>query len=369
MDSVSGGGFFTCALMSDASAWCWGENNYGQLGLGTLVDSNLPGPVSGLGAVTAVAGGSEHACARLSDDSVQCWGRNTQGQLGDGTSVDRSVPGPVAGLTTVAQLALGGNITDGHSCARLTDGSLRCWGSNGDGQLGDGTTTDRLTATAVTGLPGPAIDVAPGGLHTCAVLFDGTVWCWGRNNYGQLGDGTGAGHAAPTAVIGLTTAIDVEAGPFHTCARLSDSSVECWGVDIVELARARRGSGGGGGPGGSVGALGTIVESNPIADTIMGVRSGRLALGVAHIISISSRGRISAWGLNNFGQLGDGTTSDSFRPTRTLTSGDGLSATSGWDHGCAVLTGGTLECWGRNSHGELGDGSMTNRLTPVAITF
>ena len=176
----------SCAVRTDGRVACWGANTNGQLGDGGATTyRDLPGNVPGLGGVAGVALGSAHTCAWLRDGAARCWGANTGGQIGNGTTVDARSPVPVAGLTGVVQMALGT-----HSCARLMDGTVRCWGFNHGGQLGDGTAVMfRSSPTVVAGLAG-VLEIGVGDAHTCARMSGGTVQCWGYNVSGQLGDGT-----------------------------------------------------------------------------------------------------------------------------------------------------------------------------------
>src|SRR5438445_745626 len=183
---------------------------------------------------TAVAAGGLHTCMRLPDGTVQCWGRNNFGQLGngDGNLADSSVPVAVRGLTTATRVVTG----DSHTCALLGDGTAQCWGVGDSGQRGDGTFNNISTVpVAVVGMGGAghltnAVAVAARGYHSCALLGDGTVGCWGRNVEGQLGDGTTASSSTPVRVGGITGAVAVSAGVLHTCALLSDGTVKCWGA-------------------------------------------------------------------------------------------------------------------------------------------
>src|SRR5439155_1249809 len=178
---------------------------------------------------TAVAAGGLHTCMRLPDGTVQCWGRNNFGQLGngDGNLTSSSVPVAVRGLTTAAGVVTG----DAHTCALLGDGTVWCWGRSDDGQLGNGARASASTPVPVTNLTGVTAMTA-GFYHTCALLPNGTVWCWGRNDEGQLGDGTTLGRPAPVQVAGITGALAVSGGYHHTCALLSDGTVQCWGRNL-----------------------------------------------------------------------------------------------------------------------------------------
>ncbi|MBK6847271.1 MAG: hypothetical protein IPG96_06910 [Proteobacteria bacterium] len=215
----------SCALLTGGTVRCWGSNTFGQLGDGTITKRSTSVAVSSLTGVSEVALGTWHSCARLSAGSVRCWGQNDWGQLGDGTFTERRTPVAVSGLTGVASIALGGY----HACARLTaDGSLRCWGNNDYGQLGDGTTTSRETPVAVSGLTG-VVELALGAYHSCARLTDGTLRCWGKNDNAQLGDDTTTTRLTPTTVNGISSATELALGTAHSCARLTNGELRCWG--------------------------------------------------------------------------------------------------------------------------------------------
>ena len=163
-------------------------------------------------------------CAEVGG-AVYCWGINTNGQLGDGTTTNRLTAVLVANITTATSVSAG---YGDHTCATLADGTVQCWGNNGSGQLGDGTITKRLTPVLVSNIT-TATSVSAGDAHTCATLADGTVQCWGGNNKGQLGDGTTTSSNIPVQVSGITTATSVSAGYESNCATLAGDTVQCWG--------------------------------------------------------------------------------------------------------------------------------------------
>ena len=212
VSAISAGDDHTCAL-KDGGVWCWGYNSYGQLGNNSTTDSHVPVAVSGLASgVIAISAGGDHTCA-LKDGGVWCWGCNAYGQLGNNSTTDSHVPVAVVGLPSSGVSAISAGAV--HTCA-LKDGGVWCWGGNGCGQLGNGTTTDSTVPVAVSGLGERRLAISAGACHTCA-LKDGGAWCWGDNGDGQLGNGSNDETArVPVAVSGLgsgVTAISAGAVP------------------------------------------------------------------------------------------------------------------------------------------------------------
>jgi alpha-tubulin suppressor-like RCC1 family protein len=224
---LSAGGFHACARISDGTLWCWGYNAGGQLGDGTFTDKRAPWQVMAAGNTTVeVATGYDHTCVRKSDGTLWCWGLNTGGELGSGPSANQNLPVQVTALgTSVAGVSAG----DEHTCARKGDGTAWCWGVNGNGQLGAGNNLNASTPVQVTG-GGSYAEISAGGYHTCGRKTDGTLWCWGRNNVGQLGDGSTTDKNAPVQVTALGSSVaEVSAGEDNTCARKTDGTLWCWG--------------------------------------------------------------------------------------------------------------------------------------------
>jgi len=226
--AVAAGGQHTCAVTSLGAVVCWGDNRRGQLGDGTSARRAAPVAVEGLAdAAKAIAAGRYHSCALTSAGAAWCWGSNEFGQLGDGTTTNRLQPNVVEGLAGGVVAIAAGTY---HSCALTGDGAVWCWGRNGSGRLGDGTTIDRPAPVPVAGLEEGVVAIAAGDTHTCALTSAGGVLCWGSNRSGKLGDGTERSRRTPVAVVGLATpAIAIAAGWDHTCALMSTGGVKCWG--------------------------------------------------------------------------------------------------------------------------------------------
>jgi Regulator of chromosome condensation (RCC1) repeat len=293
----------------------------------------------------AVAAGSGHTCALRTAGTIKCWGWNVYGQLGDGTLTNSLTPVTVAGISTAIAVATG----QSHTCALLTGGTIRCWGNNPAGELGDGTLTNSLTPVTVAGIS-TAIAVTTGADYTCALLTGGTIKCWGWNPFGQLGDGTLTNSLTPVTVAGISTAIAVTTGGNHTCALLTGGTIKCWGWN----------------PFGQLGD-GTLTNSStPV--TVAGISTAiAVTTGYNHTCALLTGGTIRCWGYDAFGGLGDGTLTNSSTPVTVAGISTASALSAGFQHTCALLTGGTIRCWGWNAYGELGDGTLTTASTPVTV--
>jgi alpha-tubulin suppressor-like RCC1 family protein len=357
--AVIAGGTHTCALLTSSGVQCWGYNKYGELGNGSTANSNTPVDVSGLASgVSAVSTSgavytySAHTCGLLTGGGMRCWGTNWYGALGDGTTTNRSIPVEVIGLEEgVAAISAGSS----HTCALLSGGGMKCWGENWTGALGDGTTANRSTPVDVIGLASSVTAISAGGSHTCALLSDGEMNCWGENLAGELGNGIMPYRAIPVDIIGLTGGLtDIKAGYLYTCALLSGGGVKCWGAN---------------GDGQLGDSTSYFVHSTPV--DVIGLNNDATAItvGWAHTCARLSDGGVKCWGYNNYGQLGDGTSESRNAPVNVIGLDSDVSAVSaGIYHTCALLSGSGVQCWGANTEGELGDGTNVNRLTPVDVS-
>jgi alpha-tubulin suppressor-like RCC1 family protein len=256
--------------------------------------------VAGSGTYTSVSAGAVHSCAVTTQGTLRCWGANDEGQLGDGTRDSRTVPTPVRlSEAGVVRVAAGGQ----HSCALGDDGRVRCWGANRNGQLGDGQASTSRALPAPVVLPAPAVAISTGLAHSCALTADGAAWCWGRNESGQLGDASQIGRPRPT--------------------------------------RTRTGT----------------------------ARFAQIVSGAAHNCALDTTGGVWCWGRNTRGALGDGSTANRAVPTRVRLPGPAAAITAGTAHSCAMLVDGRTLCWGDNLDGQLGDETRAARLSPVAVRF
>ena len=321
-----------------------------------LVWTEVPDPDAYSVRLTRISAGYGHTCGHDLDGKLYCWGDNRYGQLGDGTNTDRLTP--VAVQVPAGVMLSGVSAGADHTCADGSDGQVYCWGSNAYGQLGDGTKTGRDTPVAVQAPEGVVLSgVSAGYLHTCANGSDGSVYCWGHNSDGQLGDGTTTASPIPLAVpapAAEVTHSEVSAGRFHTCAHGSDGNVYCWG---------NNGSG-------QLGDGTTTNRWTPVAvKALEGVTLSGVSVGAFHTCADGSDGQVYCWGANRYGQLGDGTNTSRDMPVPVQApEGVVLSGVSvGHRHACAIDPNGELFCWGYNYYGQLGDGTRINRLTPVAV--
>ena len=350
---VVGGSDHTCAVVG-GGVKCWGVGA-GRLGNGTAEPQAAPGPVLGLtSGVMEIGTAYDTTCALTTIGALKCWGGNHFGQLGDGTTDHRAQPFDLLGLTdTVGDIATGYE----HSCAVVNAGpnagTVRCWGGNRLGALGDGTHLQRLTpTTSVSGLA-DVVQVSAGYYVTCALKSNGHVWCWGQGGRGQLGNGAFIDSDVPVEVQGLTDAEQISVGFDFTCALLTGGSVVCWGDD--QFGRLGDDDGD---PNGD--------RATPVSVLLAGPAQ-QISAGGGHACALLVSGVAQCWGWNGFGQLGIDSTVDSPTPADVHGSGNFIAIAAGRAFTCAITTAGAVECWGQNGVGQLGNNTPGDRHTPYPV--
>ncbi len=357
---VGFGSEHSCYKKSDGTLHCWGANRAGQLGIGVFSrQEEVPIEVADLGdGVLEVASGFSHTCARKRNGTLYCWGQNSHGQLGDGSTRESALPIEVESLDgDVATIGMGKR----HSCAHKTDGTLWCWGRNLHGQLGNGTQQNSLEPSQVEALGTNVAEVSIGtnSNFTCAVDNNGYAWCWGKNSRGQLGDGTHRNRTEPRLVeiergSPLDQVTEMCVGKAHTCARRSDKSVWCWGDD----SRGQLGDGPGRWP-----------QPRPTQVDLDGDAALHgLSCGSQHTCTVMTDGTLRCWGRNLNGELGDGTYRPRLSPVPVRGLGSTVrSITLADKHSCAMGDAGKLWCWGKDPRDFLFPGRSSN--VPVPIDF
>ena len=344
---ISAGNHYTVALKADGTVWAWGNNEFGQLGDGTMTSRNRPVQVQGLTNVISVSAGLRHATALKADGTVWTWGDNSSSQLGDGTTTNRSNPVQVLNLSSVVSVSAG----LGHATALKADGTVWAWGQNNYGQLGDGTTTNHSAPVQVSSLS-DIISISAGGDYTTAVKSDGTVWAWGFNGNGKLGDGTTTNRSSPVQVSDLSDVVLSSSGFAHTTAIKSDGTVWAWGCNTGFIL--------------GVNAAGPRDRLTPEQVTVLS-NTAYVSAGWNHTVALKSDGTVWAWGRNASGLVGDGTTVDRPRPVQVSSLSDVISISAGLWHTVALKSDGTVWAWGNNRIGQLGDGTTTDRNRPVRV--
>jgi alpha-tubulin suppressor-like RCC1 family protein len=319
----------TCAI-ANHQAWCWGDNSYGQLGDGTVSSHYIPTlAVTVEGQLIDISAGFYHTCAVTQQGRVLCWGDHQAGRLGDGALLEEHTPVQVTGLDQGLRAIDAGET---HTCAITESGSLLCWGSNEHGELGEGTEALRGFPVEVQGIPDGFTSVAVGGNFTCALTTTGGVKCWGRNTWGELGDGTDDSNLLPMDVIGLTSDVTaIAAAQYHACALTTGGGVKCWGYN-------------------NDGRLGseTAEDYSAVPLDVDGLTSGVSAIAVGYDFSCAllENGKVKCWG-DRFDLQVDSTESFSFSPYDINGLPDNLVAISAGNyHACAWTEDGQAYCWG-----------------------
>lgn len=324
-----------CARLNNGEIKCWGPTSGALLGYGSATGPvyapvSLPS-VAGINNAISVDAGGSHNCAVLTDNTVKCWGSNSYGEIGHGGGAGATAytPAVVTGINNAAKVNLGYS----HSCALLSDSSIKCWGNNQYGQLGNGATSSfQNTPVVVSGIAN-AVQIDSGNYHTCALLTDNSIKCWGGNFYGELGDGTTTSSSVPVTVAGISNAVSVKAGGMFTCAILSTGEVKCWGT-------------------GTSGQLGDGLASNSVTPVLVSgiIDAVELSVGGGGVCARLASGGVKCWGINASGQLGVmiSSTSNILVPTPEISMGTvtSLSAGMGSNFRCDVLSTDQVQCYG-----------------------
>ena len=349
---VAVGAGHSCLLTTTGRIECWGANQYGQLGGKdgpfTALEGGPPFPrgipddwvkanVRGLtGKAIAIRSGFYHTCALVDVGGVQCWGQNTSGQLGDGTTSNRETAVHVQGIDVPVTAIAPGAV---HTCALLETGDVRCWGDNENGQLGNGTNQNSSNLVEVQGLSDKIVQLAAGGVFTCALSDDGKLYCWGDGSNGRFGNGITEVYRTPVLVDGLNRKLDmIVAGNYHLCARTTSGEVFCWGALSSEQEFTSS----------------TPLEVKGLTGMVVGMTAGN-----GYTCVLTTGDGVKCWGDNYFGQLGNGTELGSWEPVDAIGATENvLKVVSGSGNVCALMMDGSMKCWGDCSFGQCGDSTL-----------
>jgi alpha-tubulin suppressor-like RCC1 family protein len=331
---ITAGDYTTCAVRADHTLWCWGENDFGQLG----VDSSTrtlyaPQQIAGTWSKAAI---SYHACGITLAGALQCWGSGYSGELGDGTMTSRFTPANVGTRSDWSDVT----VTYGSTCARHQDGTVECWG--GKGPLGDPQFGNVATPAPFVGGSGSWAAISLGGDHVCALATDANVWCAGHNGNGQIGIGIGI-HPTPTQIAGTWSSIT--AGTGSTCALDDQGMASCWGTLAGD------------------GTYG--IHEKPSA--LGGTAWTSLSAGRSFTCGLKAGGELWCWGNNSYGELGDGSTSQQLSPKHVATSQMWSTVVAAVESRACGISGTSLYCWGYNRYGALGTGDENNRTVPTRV--
>ena len=337
-----------CAIMQDGTVWCWGKNNYGQLGNGTTTDSDIPVQVSGITNAVKVAAGLFHTTVLLANGTVKSWGRNNFGQLGDGTTTDSPVPVTVPNISNAVAIVAGDNYTS----VLLSDNTVWGWGTNAQGQLGNGTNNTTNTVPVQASGIFTAVKITARFRSTCVILADSTIRCWGENVQGHLANGTYLDLNLPDTLNGINNAIDIDLGDHHSLVLLSDGSIRACGLNVF-------------------GQLGNGNNTNSgVPVTVSGITNAiTVTGGDLHSCALLSNGTIKCWGLNGAGQLGNGLNGQSTVPVSMLNISNPIEVVCGGLSTYVLFADGTVKSCGEDSTGALGNGPPhVDSNTPVQVS-
>lgn len=346
IEAMAAGASQTCLLLKDGTIHCWGSNSMGSLGNGTTKSTTTTVKVSGITTATKVVASGNRTCALLADGTVWCWGWNLKGLLGIGTSEEVvTVPALIQDLPQAIDL----DTASLHTCAVVVDGSVRCWGHGKDGQLGYyGVAKSSLTPVPVKGI-NSATAIVTGNYHSCALLQGGAVWCWGSNVLSPMGNPC----VVPSRVADLPKAVRLGASAAHTCAVLFDRTVRCWGQNFA----------------GQLGNGTDVSNINP--SPVRGLSNVEaIELGYSHSCARLADGQMRCWGGNYVAQLGTGKegTEHDFKVPVEVVGGNKIRLMAvGREHTCALGSDQVMRCWGWNRMAMFDSKSEGTFSTPQAI--
>ena len=350
-EPVAAGSGHSMALKPDGGLWAWGLNSYGQLGDGKTSGITVSIHIGEKKDWVAVSAGLAHTLALKSDGSLWAWGSNFFGQLGDGTTEDKTSPVRIGKDNDWTFIEAG----DYHSVGLKSDGTLWAWGLNSYGQLGDGTTKDKNAPVRI-GKDDKWARVSAGAFHTVGLGKDMTLWAWGNNSHGQLGDNTTSDRSEPVRIGTDSRWSAVSAGEYHTVAL--NWCKDCWTSNSLWAWGSNE-----------HGQLGNGSTENKPAPVQIGTDKTwvKVSAGSNHAAALKKDGTLWAWGRNTKGQLGDGTTKDKSSPVRVGMDTKWVSISAGATHTLAMKADDSLWSWGANDHGQLGDGGIEGKKVPTRV--
>jgi alpha-tubulin suppressor-like RCC1 family protein len=348
LETLSTGAGHTCYVNAHGVASCWGSNSDGELGNGTPNDNAQPSPVRGRLVFVSVSAGSDHTCGVTATAAAFCWGDNTTGQLGGDAGEGSRSPVPVSGAIPFAAVSAGLD----HSCGLTTNGAVYCWGSNEHGQLGNGNKTASATPVPVGG--GHTFSsVRAGTLFTCGITNSGSAYCWGANTIGQLGNGSKADSPVPLLVSGGLNFSSISTGGAHACGVTTGGKGYCWGDN-------------------DHGQLGDSSDSSSLvpAPVAAGLTFAFISAGKTFSCGLTRAGAPYCWGWGNDAVTASETDAPTNVPAPVFGSKDLVlkSISAGQTHACGLTAGGEVYCWGMNNYGQLGNGSKDESVRPVLVS-